>query len=146
MTNHPIEDLMRTSMENLKQMIDVNTIMGKPVSTHDGSVVLTVSKVAFGFGAGGSDFGDGVKKTRTAAGEKPATDVQFAFGGGSGAGVSMSPVAFLVVGAKGVQVMHLHSGTHLIEKAMDAAPQALKSVQSMMSQNQNQSQNQSQNQ
>ncbi|GAA3327839.1 hypothetical protein GCM10020331_069400 [Ectobacillus funiculus] len=51
-------------------MVDVNTIMGKPVSTHDGSVVLTVSKVAFGFGAGGSDFGDGVKKTRTAAGEK----------------------------------------------------------------------------
>ena len=53
---HPIENLMKTAMTNLKEMVDVNTIVGSPVSTADGNVVLTVSQVAFGFGAGGSDF------------------------------------------------------------------------------------------
>ncbi len=56
MMEHPIENLMKTAMTNLKEMVDVNTIVGSPVSTADGHVVLTVSKVAFGFGAGGSDF------------------------------------------------------------------------------------------
>ncbi len=56
MNGHPIEGLMTTAMENLKQMIDVNTIIGDPVETPDGSVILTVSKVGFGFAAGGSEF------------------------------------------------------------------------------------------
>lgn len=54
--DHPIQGLMKAAMENLKEMVDVNTIVGEPVQTADGGVVLTVSKVAFGFGAGGSDF------------------------------------------------------------------------------------------
>ena len=54
--HHPIQGLMTTAMENLKEMIDVNTIIGDPVETPDGSVILTVSKVRFGFAAGGSEF------------------------------------------------------------------------------------------
>ncbi|MFD3446228.1 GerW family sporulation protein [Microbacteriaceae bacterium 4G12] len=136
MAHHPIEELMKTTMTNLKQMVDVNTILGKPVSTLDGNVVLTVSKVAFGFGAGGSDFEGETQnhthKSQQGKHEEKASDTQLPFGGGSGAGVSISPVAFLVVGANGVQVMHLHSNTHLIERAIEAAPQALQSVQNMM--------------
>lgn len=56
MSEHPIKGLMTTAMENLKEMIDVNTIIGDPVETPDGSVILTVSKVGFGFAAGGSEF------------------------------------------------------------------------------------------
>ena len=56
MSDHPIQGLMTTAMENLKEMIDVNTIIGDPVETPDGSVILTVSKVGFGFAAGGSEF------------------------------------------------------------------------------------------
>ncbi|MGF9964991.1 GerW family sporulation protein [Bacillus rhizoplanae] len=114
MTQHPIENLMKTAMANLKEMVDVNTIVGKPVSTADGNVILTVSKVAFGFGAGGSDF-EGNRQPQEGQNLHP-------FGGGSGAGVSINPVAFLVVGAKGIQVMHLHSGTHLVEKALETVP------------------------
>jgi len=55
MAEHPIKSLMSTAMENLKEMIDVNTIIGDPVETPDGSVILTVSKVGFGFAAGGSE-------------------------------------------------------------------------------------------
>ena len=61
---HPIENLMKTAMTNLKEMVDVNTIVGSPVSTADGNVVLTVSQVAFGFGAGGSDF-KGISSLKT---------------------------------------------------------------------------------
>ncbi len=57
MADHPIQGLMKTAMENLKEMIDVNTIIGDPVETPDGAVILTVSKVGFGFAAGGSEFG-----------------------------------------------------------------------------------------
>ena len=114
MTQHPIENLMKTAMTNLKEMVDVNTIVGKPVSTADGSIILTVSKVAFGFGAGGSDFNVNRQKTEAQS--------LHPFGGGSGAGVSINPVAFLVVGAKGIQVLHLHSGTHLVEKALETVP------------------------
>ncbi|MGA9225977.1 MAG: spore germination protein GerW family protein, partial [Mesobacillus sp.] len=56
MSDHPIQGLMTTAMESLKEMIDVNTIIGDPVETPDGSVILTVSKVGFGFAAGGSEF------------------------------------------------------------------------------------------
>ncbi|HDX9577849.1 TPA: GerW family sporulation protein [Bacillus pseudomycoides] len=120
MTQHPIENLMKTAMTNLKEMVDVNTIVGKPVTTADGSIILTVSKVAFGFGAGGSDFNVREQKTE-AQGLHP-------FGGGSGAGVSINPVAFLVVGAKGIQVMHLHSGTHLVEKVLETVPNAMQKL------------------
>ena len=63
--DHPIQGLMKAAMENLKEMVDVNTIVGEPVQTADGGVVLTVSKVAFGFGAGGSDFKRMMDKERT---------------------------------------------------------------------------------
>jgi sporulation protein YtfJ len=56
MAEHPIQGLMKTAMENLKEMVDVNTIVGDPVETPDGSVILPVSKVGFGFAAGGSEF------------------------------------------------------------------------------------------
>ena len=98
--DHPIQGLMKAAMENLKEMVDVNTIVGEPVQTA-GGVVLTVSKVAFGFGAGGSDFqtNDGQR-----ANGNPA------FGGGS-AGVSITPVAFLVVNKDGVNILHLQNAT-----------------------------------
>ncbi|WP_459500998.1 GerW family sporulation protein [Bacillus sp. C1] len=118
---HPIENLMKTAMTNLKEMVDVNTIVGSPVSTADGNVVLTVSKVAFGFGAGGSDF-KGEFKNVVGQGQQKEVKQVHPFGGGSGAGVSIAPVAFLVVGSSGVQVLHLHSGTHLIEKALNTVP------------------------
>ncbi len=127
MMEHPIENLMKTAMTNLKEMVDVNTIVGSPVSTADGKVVLTVSKVAFGFGAGGSDFkGEtSVGKSLAGQGQQKEAKQGHPFGGGSGAGVSIDPVAFLVVGSGGVQVLHLHSGTHLIEKALSTVPSTI---------------------
>ncbi|KKK38366.1 spore protein [Mesobacillus campisalis] len=122
MSEHPIQGLMTTAMENLKEMIDVNTIIGDPVETPDGSVIMTVSKVGFGFAAGGSEF-----TLENGGSEKHP------FGGGSGGGVSITPIAFLIVSSQGVRMLHLDENTHLIEKILDAAPQAVEKIQKMMS-------------
>ncbi|RID86470.1 sporulation protein YtfJ [Peribacillus asahii] len=129
MSDHPIQGLMTAAMENLKEMVDVNTIIGDPVETPDGSVILTVSKVGFGFAAGGSEF------TLENNGQGQQGSSKQPFGGGSGGGVSITPIAFLIVGSSGVKMIHLDEGTHLLEKMLDLAPQVVDKIQSMMSKN-----------
>ena len=82
MAEHPIQGLMNVTMEKIHQMVDSNTIIGKPITTEDGITILPVSKVSFGFASGGTDF-DG----------KNAANKDL-FGGGSGAGVNISPWHF----------------------------------------------------
>ncbi|QFT90187.1 putative spore protein YtfJ [Bacillus sp. THAF10] len=141
MSEHPIKSLMTTAMENLKDMIDVNTIIGDPVETPDGSVILTVSKVGFGFAAGGSEF-----KGSTGSGPEKQQDGQsqqnqqggghkLPFGGGSGGGVSITPIAFLIVNSHGVKMLHLDESTHLYERLLDLAPQAVEKIQHILNNN-----------
>lgn len=82
--DHPIGSLMDTTMNKIKEMIDVNTIIGEPITAPDGTLIIPVSKVSFGFASGGSDLPT----------KKENKDC---FGGGSGAGVTIQPVAFLSV-------------------------------------------------
>ena len=81
--HHPISDLMTETMSKIKEMVDVNTIIGNPIVAADGTTVIPVSKVSFGFGAGGSEF----------ASKHAASGSPLAFGGGSGAGVTVSPAS-----------------------------------------------------
>lgn len=132
MADHPLKGLMTTAMENLKEMVDVNTILGDPVETPDGGVILTVSKVGFGFAAGGSEFtGDGGKNSET------NSDSQLPFGGGSGGGVSITPIAFLIVNNEGVRLLHVDQNTHLYEKIIDLAPNAVDKIQLMLAKGKN---------
>jgi sporulation protein YtfJ len=133
MSEHPIQGLMTTAMESLKEMIDVNTIIGDPVETPDGSVILTVSKVGFGFAAGGSEFkldSSGSKSQDQGQGQGQP---KLPFGGGSGGGVSITPIAFLIVNSQGVKMLHLDESTHLYEKILEMAPQAVDKIQQMFS-------------
>ncbi len=93
MLEHPINGMMNSAMENLKQMVDVNTIVGNPIMAPDGTVVIPVSKVSFGLAAGGSEF----------TSKKEAEN--YPFGGGVGAGVSINPVAFLVANETQVKLL-----------------------------------------
>ena len=138
MSDHPIQGLMTTAMESLKEMIDVNTIIGDPVETPDGSVILTVSKVGFGFAAGGSEF-------KLEGGQKEGQS-NLPFGGGSGGGVSITPIAFLIVNSQGVKMLHLDESTHLYEKILELAPQAVDKIQQMFSKKDEGKQSQSQQQ
>lgn len=139
MSEHPIHGLMHAAMENLKEMVDVNTIIGDPVETPDGSVILTVSKVGFGFGAGGSEFQGNVPQPNGGGQQR------MPFGGGSGGGVSITPIAFLIVNSSGVKLLHLDEHTHILDKILDLAPAAVEKIQSMIGKKDKGTDNQSNN-
>jgi sporulation protein YtfJ len=140
MSEHPIQGLMKTAMENIKQMVDVNTIVGDPVETPDGSVIMPISKVGFGFAAGGSEFANDSEEGKNAQGQQVGANqhnaqVAYPFGGGSGGGVSITPIAFLVVGKHGVNVVPLDNQTHIYERLIDSAPQVFDKIQKMLKKN-----------
>ncbi|QGQ96928.1 sporulation protein YtfJ [Paenibacillus psychroresistens] len=137
MTEHPIQGLMKTAMENIKEMVDVNTIVGDPVQTPDGSVILPISKVGFGFAAGGSEFLGESEHDPSSKNDANNASVSLPFGGGSGGGVSITPIAFLVVNSAGVKVVPLDNQTHLYERLIDSAPQVFDKIQSMLKGNKN---------
>lgn len=136
MAEHPIQGLMKTAMENIKEMVDVNTIVGDPVETKDGSVILPISKVGFGFAAGGSEFVvDGDHHHSGSDPQHHNANIYHPFGGGSGGGVSITPIAFLVVSSTGVNIVPLDNQTHLLERVIDSAPQMVEKLQSMLKKN-----------
>jgi len=112
-------------MENLKDMIEVNTIIGDPVESPDGSVIIPVSKLGFGFAAGGSEFNSNQSQDDSGEATLP-------FGGGSGGGVSMTPVAFLIVNSQGIKMIHLDESTHIYEKIIEFAPKAAEKIQEIL--------------
>jgi sporulation protein YtfJ len=102
---------METTMGKLRDMVDVNTIIGQPITTQDGITLIPISKVSFGFAAGGSDF------QRKEGGQTNP------FGGGSGAGVKIEPVSFVVVHDGNVRVLGANTGdASSLEKLMDSLP------------------------
>lgn len=135
MAEHPIQGLMSTAMENLKEMVDVNTIVGDPVETPDGSVILPISKVGFGFAAGGSEFDPEVEASGKGGKDGESASVELPFGGGAGGGVSITPIGFLVVGNGQVKMLSTEGPNQLYEKLIDLAPQVMDKVSQMMKKN-----------
>lgn len=117
MAEHPIENLMVTAMSSLRDMIDVNTILGDTVETKDGTTIIPVSKVCFGFAAGGSEF-------NTNKLNKYAETIKLPFGGGSGAGVKISPIAFLIVKENNVKLLSVEADKP-IDKLVEYIPDAI---------------------
>ncbi|HLS91270.1 MAG TPA: GerW family sporulation protein [Limnochordia bacterium] len=120
-TRHPIEGLMQTAMESIKSIVDVNTILGDPVETPDGSVIVPVSRVSLGFAAGGTEYESGGKQD---------AGPEFPFGGGSGAGISVSPVAFLVVGQGEVRLLPV-DGNAIFDRLIDLAPRLIEQLKGL---------------
>ena len=112
---HPIGSLMDTTMEKIKEMIDVNTIIGEPITSPDGTLIIPVSKVSYGFAAGGSDLPT----------KKENKDC---FGGGSGAGVTIQPVAFLTVYQGDVRLVSVDREEGTADKLVNMIPDVLKKV------------------
>ena len=107
--------LMDTTMEKIKEMIDVNTIIGEPITSPDGTLIIPVSKVSYGFAAGGSDLPT----------KKENKDC---FGGGSGAGVTIQPVAFLTVYQGDVRLVSVDREEGTADKLVNMIPDVLKKV------------------
>ena len=131
MSEHPIEGLMTTAMNSIQDMIDVNTIIGEPIETSNNIVIIPISKVSFGFAAGGSEFkGETVDEYRKREKEE---EVQYRlpFGGGSGAGVTINPIAFLVIQGENVKLMPVNYSSS-IDKLLDYIPDLLDKTNNMI--------------
>jgi len=120
MAEHPIQGLMNVTMDKIRQMADSNTIIGKPIKTDDGTTILPVSRISFGFASAGTDF-DG----------KNAANKDL-FGGGSGAGVNIQPVAFLVVKDGCVRTIQLADGSNTIDRALTMLPELVDKVSALL--------------
>ena len=136
MSNHPINSLMETAMQSIKEMVDVNTIIGDAVQTPDGFVIIPVSKVSFGLAAGGGEYGGNIDFAESTPGTKPLDEkfivpVKYPFAGGSGAGVSISPVAFIIAGAGNVQLIPINNST-VIEKLVNMIPDVINKINTMI--------------
>lgn len=124
MSEHPIQGLMDTAMSNIKSMVDVNTIVGDAVTTPDGTVIIPISTVSFGFGAGGTQF---AAKNDTIAPQEPM------FGGGCGGGANVKPIAFLVVGGGNIKLLPISDKVTPVDKIIDIVPEVVDKVNGAVS-------------
>lgn len=117
MADRSIETLLSTSMQRLREMVDVDTIIGKPIETSDGTVVIPVSKVSFGYGIGGWDK----------ASAQETVDKKAQFAGGSGGGVSVEPIAFLVIAGQNVKLLEVNAASPYAALA-EKVPELISSI------------------
>lgn len=108
---------MDTALKNIREMVDVNTIVGDQIVTADGTVIIPISKVSLGFASGGSDL--------------PTKTEKDLFGGGSGAGISISPIAFIVVNNGNVRLLQISSGNQMAENAISLVPELIDKITSL---------------
>lgn len=113
--DHPINGLMDTTMKKIKEMVDVNTIIGDPITIPDGTTVIPVSKVTYGFASGGTDFPT----------KKESKDC---FGGGSGAGVTIQPIAFLVISNGDVRMISVEKYDGAADRVVGMVPDLVDKV------------------
>lgn len=127
MDRHPIESLMGTTMENIRDMVDVNTVVGDPVQTTEGVTIIPISRVSFGFVAGGGEYSvDGKGQIKSAN-----VDEALPFAGGSGAGVSVNPVGFLVSGGGQVKLLSANYATP-VDRMVEMIPQVVGDLKNML--------------
>lgn len=121
MGSHPISDLFRISMDSIREMIDVNTVVGDICKLNDKVSVIPISKVKSSFITGGIDQKAQIVRE----------DNDYPFGGATGGTVNITPVGFLVLEENGVKVLHLNDNVHLYEKIIDLTPDVIERVKSM---------------
>ena len=119
MAEHPIRGLMETAMSSIKEMVDVNTIVGEAVNAPDGTVIIPISKVSFGFGAGGSEFGNR---------SQLAPDAYANLGGGSGRGAVIEPVAVMVVGQGQIRLMPIDKAASPVDDIIEKVPSLIDKI------------------
>lgn len=119
MSEHPIQGLMDVTLEKIRSMIDANTVIGSPINMADGTMVIPVSKISFGFASGGSDF--------------PSKTPRELFGGGGGAGMSITPIAFLIVQKENVRLIQLSDTSNNVDRAIGMMPEMVDKISGLFS-------------
>ena len=127
MPEHPIQNIMYTAMNSIKEMVDVNTIVGDAIECKEGTVIIPISKVSFGFASGGSEFKGETIDEYNKRDKEEQINYRLPFGGGAGAGVSVNPIAFLVLQSNSVKLLPVdHSNA--LDKILDYMPDIIDKV------------------
>ena len=121
MSEHPIQGIMDTTLQKIKEMVDVNTIVGDPMTTPDGTTIIPISKVSFGFASGGADIA-----TKNQTNSQP-------FAGGSGAGITITPIAFMVVSGADIRLIHVANNVTTVDKVVEMVPEIIDKAKAMFS-------------
>lgn len=125
--SHPIENIMKTTMEQLKQMVDVNTIIGNPVMAGGDTVIVPVSRVCLGFLSGGGEYGR-PEPVRRSGEEAAGEEQRHPFAGTSVAGLNLTPMAFLAINQGNVKVLPAHYNCTL-DRIIEMVPQSIQEVE-----------------
>lgn len=120
MADHVINGLMGTTLEKIKDIVDASTVIGDPIITGE-TTIIPVSKISYGFASGGSDF--------------PSKSDKELFGGGSGAGVTASPIAFLVINGTDVKLLHVENNPTSVDKVVGLVPDLVDKVSELVKNN-----------
>lgn len=119
MEQHPITDLLKISMDNIKEMIDVNIIVGDTINVNQDTTIIPISKVKCTFLTGGTE-----QNKAHSLGENE----KYPFGGAVGGSVTVTPVAFLVNRFNETKLLHLEDQTHIYEKIIDTVPETIEKI------------------
>ena len=115
MAEKPVQELMASALEKMRDLVDSNTVIGSPIYTQDGTTILPVSKISFGFVSGGTDFANKTQKDL--------------FGGAASSGASITPVGFLVIKDGSVKLMQLAEGGATLDRLINMMPEVLDRVE-----------------
>ena len=124
---HPIENIMRSAMEEIRTMVDVDTIVGKAIYSQNGTVILPISRVSFGFISGGGEYLCGEQKRSS----NQENSSQYPFSGGASAGISLRPMAFIVANENAIRLLHMDD-TNWMDKLLEIVPQAFSLVRDIL--------------
>ncbi len=116
--NHPINGLIDSALQNLRNLVDANTIIGQPINAADGTTIIPVSKVSFGFASGGSDL--------------PTTKQGEPFGGGAGGGVSIQPLGFLVIHQGHVELLQMNENKTTADRVVSLMPEMVDKLSALL--------------
>lgn len=116
MSENKVNNLLGASMDKIKEMVDVNTVVGNPITTPDGTTVIPISRVSYGFAGGGTDLPSKVQPDKGL------------FAGGSGAGITISPIAFLVVANGNVRILQIEPYLSSVDRIVANAPDMLDKI------------------
>ena len=114
MSSNSLGNLLETSMAKIKEMVDVDTIIGKPINCPDSTIIIPVSKVAYGFGSGGSDL--------------PSKNDKEGFGGGAGAGISITPIAFIVIANGDAKLLQIPTNDNTADRVVNMVPDVVDKI------------------
>ena len=115
MAEKPVQEIMAASLEKIRDLVDSNTVIGSPIHTQDGTTILPISKISFGFVSGGTDFATKTQKDL--------------FGGAASAGGSVTPVGFLVIKEGSVKLMQLAEGGATVDRLINMMPEVIDRIE-----------------